>query len=533
MMSNIAVNMPRKLLEEKNTLLQKEYTKMMDSLWMIMTTGEMTWVEKYEQHELEYQSLLADKNFKEQLESLKNISHHGLLNELEHRQIGVIDREAEEYRIAADLRSQISDLWNKLHYHISTFRAKYHNSHLSDSDIRYRLSTSTNSETSERVWRSAMELGGQIEPGLIELVQLRNKAARKNGFDNYYELKMYSQELNTGFILQQIKKLRSNLDGTYRSIKSNIDDQLASHFSVSVEMLRSWHYPDPFFQSFSYPDSKLETINHKKIFKSLQDFFQIRDFDINPLMNRGDYEKREKKSQANFCLHVDRDGDIRVSCQLGNDITSLSTLLHELGHAFFEKKIGTHMPFVLRQPAHTLVTEGIALLFERLTYDEKWLKVMNLNMTSIEPAILKKNYLSNLLIKLYWTMTFVEFERQLYENPYRNLNGLWWDIVEEIQGITRPTDWDYPYWATKAHFTTLPAYYHNYLFGELLASQIQSTLSRLNGQWYSILGFSYLAQKICYPGISKNWKDLIMEFCDSPLDSSYLIREFSGSLGDS
>ncbi len=63
------------------------------------------------------------------------------------------------------------------------------------------------------------------------------------------------------------------------------------------------------------------------------------------------------------------------------------------------------------------------------------------------------------------------FEQALYKNPEQDLNTLWWDLVEKYQLIKRPTGRSESDWAAKIHFTMAPVYYHNYMLGELLASQ--------------------------------------------------------------
>lgn len=70
------------------------------------------------------------------------------------------------------------------------------------------------------------------------------------------------------------------------------------------------------------------------------------------------------------------------------------------------------------------------------------------------------------------------FEQELYRNPNQDLNRLWWDIVGDVQRIEKPIKWDIPVWAVKPHLTTLPAYYHNYLLGEIIASQIGNNMAR-------------------------------------------------------
>ena len=69
------------------------------------------------------------------------------------------------------------------------------------------------------------------------------------------------------------------------------------------------------------------------------------------------------------------------------------------------------------------------------------------------------------------------FEKSMYENPDQDLNQLWWDMVEKYQMLAKPEGRNMPDWATKIHVALYPCYYHNYLLGELLASQLYPLLS--------------------------------------------------------
>jgi peptidyl-dipeptidase A len=82
-----------------------------------------------------------------------------------------------------------------------------------------------------------------------------------------------------------------------------------------------------------------------------------------------------------------------------------------------------------------------------------------------------------MLVSARWILVMVHFERELYRDPDRaDLNTLWWDLVERMQFIRRPEGRDEPDWAAKIHFSTAPVYYHNYLLGELMASQLTTYL---------------------------------------------------------
>ena len=70
-------------------------------------------------------------------------------------------------------------------------------------------------------------------------------------------------------------------------------------------------------------------------------------------------------------------GDVRILVNIVPGKQWLATTLHELGHAVYSSKnIPPHMPYVLRTEAHSLVTEGVAMMFERLAGNADWLLAM-------------------------------------------------------------------------------------------------------------------------------------------------------------
>ena len=71
------------------------------------------------------------------------------------------------------------------------------------------------------------------------------------------------------------------------------------------------------------------------------------------------------------------------------------------------------------------------------------------------------------------------FERGLYAQPDADHDDRWWDLVERFQLVRRPDGRHAPDWAAKIHIAAAPVYYHNYLFGEMIASQLAASLGGL------------------------------------------------------
>jgi peptidyl-dipeptidase A len=111
----------------------------------------------------------------------------------------------------------------------------------------------------------------------------------------------------------------------------------------------------------------------------------------------------------------------------------------------------------------------------------------------------------------------LRFEKSMYENPDQDLNKLWWDLVEKYQMLKRPEGRNAPDYASKIHIVSVPVYYHNYMMGELFASQVHHAIARelYAGADPSTVIYvtnrkvgDFMRKKIFEPGRTKTWNDL-------------------------
>ena len=90
-------------------------------------------------------------------------------------------------------------------------------------------------------------------------------------------------------------------------------------------------------------------------------------------------------------------------------------------------------------------------------------------------------------------------------------------------------------WAAKIHFTIAPCYYHNYMLGELFASQLHHHLVREVLGLESDRNVSYVGQKkvgmfltenVFHPGAVYPWNGMIERATSEPLTPKYFVRQF-------
>jgi peptidyl-dipeptidase A len=194
---------------------------------------------------------------------------------------------------------------------------------------------------------------------------------------------------------------------------------------------------------------------------------------------------------------------------------------------------------VLRTDAHILCTEGVAMMFERFSKNGAWLVKMGVNVpdpTAYTETGLKMRR-NQLLIFSRWCQVMLRFEKGMYADPQQNLNKLWWDLVEKYQLLKRPEGRDEPDFASKIHVVSAPAYYHNYMMGQLFACQVHRAIARdvlkadNPGQAFYTdnkqVG-QFMRERVFAPGRSLSWNELTKHATGEELNPKAFAAEFGG-----
>ena len=423
----------------------------------------------------------------------------------------------------------------------NAFRAKLDGKELTQNDVRKILEESSSSEVRRKAWEASKAVGPVLEKDLSELVKLRNESARQLGFPNYHALQLYLNEQQGDELIKIFDELDRLTRKPFQQAKAEIDRAVARQSKVAPGEVMPWHYHDLFFQETpKISETDLDAPFRKAdLPKITRDFYASIDLPVDDVLTRSDLYEKPGKSPHAFCTDIDRAGDVRVLCNIVNDSYWMSTMLHEFGHAVYSSKnIPQSVPYVLRREAHILTTEGVAMMFERVTKRSAWLKKMGLSVDDPQAydaaGLRDRRY--QLLIFSRWCQVMLRFEKSMYENPDQNLGKLWWDLVEKYQMVKRPPGRTAPDYAAKIHIVSAPVYYHNYMLGQLFASQVHHTIARevMNGadpdsvMYVGNKGVGrFMKQRVFEPGRKLSWNALTQEATGQPLSA----KAFGADLG--
>jgi peptidyl-dipeptidase A len=448
--------------------------------WNANVSGKDEDFKAKEQAQNKLDAALADKDRFAELKSIKELK---LRDPLLARQIEVLYLMYLEKQVDPELLRKMTAKANAIEQAFNVFRARVDNKEMTDSEVRKLLKESKDSARRKAVWEANKAVGAVVEKELKELVGLRNEAARKLGFKDYHVMQLFLNEQTQEQVLHLFDQLDELTREPFRRAKADIDAKLGKNYGSSVQELRPWHYQDPFFQeSPDVFDTDLDAVYARvDILKLCRDYYAGIGLPIEDVIARSDLYEKPGKSPHAFCTDIDRDGDVRVLANIVPNEYWMGTMLHELGHAVYSSKNIPHtVPYVLRGEAHIMTTEGVAMMFERPAKSADWLQKMGVTVSDPKGfnetgAKMRRN---QLLIFSRWCQVMLRFEKELYADPNQDLNKLWWDLVEKYQLVNRPEGRNAPDYASKIHVVVAPAYYHNYMMGQLFASQVHHTIAR-------------------------------------------------------
>jgi peptidyl-dipeptidase A len=506
--------------------------------WEAATTGKPEKFEELKQLQLQIRRIYSDANDFARIKAFdesRRVREPRLARQLDKLYCAYLQNQIEP-----GLLAQIVELDTNIQQGYNNFRPMIDGRTVTMSDVYTTLTTEKDCAKREAAWRASKQVGNVIIDNFLALVRLRNQAAKKLGFDNYHTMAIIVGEQNP----KDLDLIFDELDWLTREpfvrLKKELDAILAKSYGIAPADLMPWHYHDPFFQRtpLVYELDLDKYYKGRDVEKLAWEYYASTGLSVMDILARSDLHEREGKYPHAFSEDVDRKGDVRVLANLQDTERWMETLLHELGHAIYDKYHDPNEPWLLREPAHPFTTEAVAMFFGRLSRNATWIQKM-LDLSNEEAAKIKQvsdRYLQfQQILFVRWALVMYHFEKALYANPDQDLNSLWWDLVEKYQLLRRPPGKPDAGWASKLHFTTAPCYYHNYMLGELLASQlhyhiVHKVLGLESDEGLSYVGDprvgEYLRKNVFGPGARYTWQEMIVRATGEPLSPKYFVQQF-------
>jgi peptidyl-dipeptidase A len=436
--------------------------------WEAANKGKKEDFEKYSQADLELKKLHSDTTRYQQLAKL--LDHKDQLDPLTVRSVVLAELRFKESQLPRDLLSKLVSSASEIEQIFTTFRGNIDGKEYSDNELIEVMGKENDSLKRQKIWQAMKQVGAAVAPKLIKLAGLRNEAAKKLGYENYWEMKIYLEEHNPQELLEIFAELEKVTDEPFKQMKNKLDSELAQRFKIKPEEMMPWHYNNPFFQA-APPSDKINldefyrNFEKEKIVELAKTFYADLGLPVEDILQRSDLFERDGKNQHAFSTAIDRQGDVRILTNLSPTAEQMDTLLHELGHAVYSKHLDFSLPFNVREVAHAFTTEAVAMLFGALAKNPTWMMTYaganEKRVKEMKEAILEQRRREQLIFAR-WSMVMFYFEKALYTDPHQYLNKTWWDLFEQLQLMKRPEGRNSADWASKIHFSIAPVYYHKH-----------------------------------------------------------------------
>jgi peptidyl-dipeptidase A len=521
---------PEQLVADLETLLRPLELELAEAWWESNTQASAAAEARRSAADLARRDALSDADV---FAELRDARAGTGLDPLIRRQVDVLHDMFAPHQLPDDLRRRLVDGETAVEATFNSFRGELDGKQVDDNAILEVLRTSDDSELRRRAWETSKQIGTEVGEQVRDLARLRNEAARALGYRDHFALALATGELDEVRLLATLDEVDRYTAGPFAEWKAGVDTKLATRFGCEVDELRPWHLDEPFFQDAPSSGAvDLDAVFAERDLEALTlRTYDGLGLDVRAVLDGSDLLARDGKSQHAFCIDMDRDGDVRVLCNVQPTERWADTMLHEFGHAIYDREVRDDVPWLLRSAAHPLTTEGVAMLFGRLVREPEWLdNVAEMPASELDPIIprLTEARRAALLVFARWVLVVTHFEHAFYADPDGDLDTLWWDLVERYQLLRRPDGRHAPDWASKIHLAVVPVYYQNYLYGELVASQLAATLTRRAGGIVDRPEAGrFLVEELFGPGATLRWDHLVEQATGEPLTAVHLARQLA------
>ena len=404
---------------------------------------------------------------------------------------------------------------NEISQKLNSYVMKIDEKPVSKAELSKIMETEKNPEIRKKAADAKIKSGDLIAEDLRELVKMRNDFAKKKGYDNYFDYKIAEDyDIQPKELDKLLSDVAKNTKKSNDKVMSGIKNDLSKAFGIKPEELRSYHFgylagEDPERLVNEQIKTKEEVVDiSKKAYAGMG-------YDIDKLPIKLDLFPRENKNTHGFSFPIEAGKDARILANLTNNVSSIDTLMHELGHSVFTVKTDSKLPY-MEQDTTSTMTEAVAMMMGDMVRTEGLVK------DKVSPEVNEKFAKSlgkeeSLFVGS--SMAIIDFERNMYKNPDQDLKQLWKDMSVKYKGRSEqdePTN----EWATIPHFLSHPGYYQNYFRASLIKAQLYDSLTQKLGKLTENKETAkYLDENLFKYGGSKDDNEILTEITGKELSA--------------
>ena len=329
-------------------------------------------------------------------------------------------------------------------------------------------------KASERFYNYFESIEDKFNSVFEELVKVRNRMAKKLGYDDFVELG-YLRMKRTEYTEKDVDKFRKEVREKWIPLVDEFNKQKKER--LNIDELKYYdddvEYPGWNMEPVTDYDETLEAASkmYHELSKETGEFF---DFMIeNGFM---DLETKESKGFGGYCTYIPEIKAPFIFSNFNKTFDDVDTLTHEAGHAF-----QLYMSRNIDMPEINFPTldccEIHSMTMELLTWP--WMKLFFKD----DEEKFKRTHMATIVRLIPYCMIVDEFQHIIYKNPKltpeeRNSE---WRGLEKIYTPWKNYDGNKflekgCWWFKQGHIFKNPFYYIDYALAEVCALQIWSNM---------------------------------------------------------
>lgn len=374
--------------------------------------------------------------------------------------------------------------------------------------IRGIVRSNPDRELRRAAWMSYAELSQELADDMLQLIKLRNQAAREAGFANYVDMSLHVNGMETAEVESILQELTASTETAYQAIIQ------AGAAKLGLDVVEPWDIQYILEQSGDVPNQHFPKA---RLLPALEDWCNSMQIDLKQL---GITHHWIDIPYNGLTMGLGR-RDIRILGNPTDGYAYFKTAFHELGHALHSalKEVDS---LVLRRESG-IFTEGLAEVFGYIAHNQHWMRQMGLSDEEIARALAGSK--GPWFFYLRQRTAFCLFEYELYKQPDQDLDQLFARIDAKIEG-GRPDAT--PRWAANAWYVNYPVYWQNYVLADVMASQVHHHLEREHGSLYdSKAAYEFVIKHYIAPGAMVPWMDKLGTATGARLNAQALIADLS------
>ena len=250
------------------------------------------------------------------------------------RQVKILYNAYLTNQIDPALVKEMVTLSTEIEKNFSTFRGSINGREVTNNDILAVLKDETDSAKRQQAWLASKQVGPVVADDVLKLVRLRNIAARQAGYDSYHTMRLELSELDIAELDRLFDELDRLTRKPYAKLKAKLDRTLAANCGIEPPDIMPWHYHDPFLQEapMVIQIDLDQFYTGKDIVALSADFFDGIGLNVEAILDNSDLFEKPGKNPHGFCTDIDKEGDVRILCNIRDNEKWMEVQLHELGH---------------------------------------------------------------------------------------------------------------------------------------------------------------------------------------------------------